>query len=101
MPQAKTLALAQTVTGPGPWHNLSPEMSNRGFIVSVAGGTPTASVSIEVSNDGGATFATRLDFPSVSGSNTDVDANQPFPLVRANVTALGAGAAVTTTVCAA
>lgn len=101
MPQSKALTTNQTVIGPGAWHHLNPELSNRGFVVSVSGGTPTASVSVDVSNDGGLTFAARLSFPSVTGNDTDVDANQPFPLVRANVTELGAGAAVNVSVTAA
>lgn len=101
MPQSKALATAQAVVGPGEWHQLNPAFPNRGFIVSLQGANATANVDIEVSNDGGATFSTRMSFNSVSVASSDVDPNQPFPSVRHNVRSLSAGATVTTTVTAA
>lgn len=101
MPQSKALATAQAAVGPGPWHTLNPAFPNRGFIISLAGASPTAAVDIEVSNDGGATSAVRMSFASIAGSASDVDPNQPFPLVRHNVRSLSAGATVTSTVTAA
>lgn len=112
MPQAKTLISAQTSVGPGAAHAVMPGSPNRGFVVSIAaapGVTVSGTIVIEVSTDG-AIWTPRVTFTFASGvvpalgyvSDTDVDANQPFPQVRANVTALtGTGAAVTASVSAA
>lgn len=100
MSQSIVLALGQAVTGPGQWQSLSPELRNRGFVVALSGANAAASVDIEVSNDGGRTFATRMSFSGVINSASDIDSNQPFPSIRHNVRSLSAGATVTTTVTA-
>ncbi len=101
----KILAAA-TATGPGSAVAIDPKMSNRSFVISVAGtGAVSCAVNVEVSNDGGTVWATRMTFASLSGTtlatDTDVDPSSPYPLIRANVTALaGTGAAVTVSVSA-
>lgn len=102
MADAKNL-LTAAVAGVGTWHKVRPEESNRGFVVACAGvGAVSATVLVEVSVDG-ITPAKRMTF-SLSGTaaagapvtDTDVDANGPFPFIRGNVTAIsGTGAAVT------
>lgn len=110
MAQTKTIMTAQGTPGPGPQHTLHPEECNRGYVVSAGGvsAAVTASVNIEVSCDQGVTWATRMLF-KISGTaslslpvtNSDVDPNGPFPLVRANVLALTGGALITVSVCSA
>ncbi len=110
MAQTKNIMLAQGTTGPGPWHTLHPELSNRGFVVSVGGvaAAVTANVIIEVDNNDGIP-STRMSFQNLAGtatltvpvSNSDVDPNGPFPRVRANVISLTGGGFVTASVTAA
>lgn len=114
MAQTKQLLTDAIAVGPGVSHSFHPEDSNRGVVVSIgsAGVAVTATVAVEVSCDNGVTWATRITFStSLSGTpasflapitDTDVDANGPFPLVRGNVKALtGSGARVSLSMTAA
>jgi len=109
MAQTKTLMTAQGTTGPGAWHTLHPEMSNRGYVISLGGvaAAVTAKVIIEVDNNDGIP-ATRLTFNldgtstlTVPVTNSDVDPNAPFPRVRANVVSVNGGGLVSASVTAA
>lgn len=110
MAQTKTIMTAQGTTGPGPQHTFHAEEYVRGFVVSVGGvaAAVSAAVNIEVSADGGNTWAVRMAF-SVSGTstltapviNSDVDLCQPYSLIRADVTSLTGGGFVTVAVTAA
>ncbi len=105
MSQTKNLLTDAATIGPGPVRSIPPELVMRSLVVSLTGnGAIAATVVMEVSNDGGATWATRLTF-SLSGSgsvtDTDVDSPSPFPMVRGNVTTIsGTGAAVSLALCA-
>lgn len=106
MAQTESLLTAQTATGAGATFAVPPERSKRSFCVSLTGtGSVTATVDVEVSNDNGTTWVTRMTF-TLSGTaldeDTDVDECAPFPLVRGNVVArTGTGAAVSLSMCAA
>lgn len=112
MAQSKKLATNQATTGPGAWHHLHPEQSNRGYTVELGGsaGAAAADVDIEVDHgEGNGSPATRLQFKLVAGTstlavpvtNSDVDPNGPFPRVRINVRNLSGGGLVSAAVTAA
>lgn len=101
MAQQLKLLNAQTGTGAGPAVALPAELFRRSVTIDLAGvGVFSASVRIQVSNNGGQTWATRMTFSSISGTatalvpitDTDVDNNAPYPLVRAYVDSISGGA---------
>lgn len=96
--QALYIVNGQAATGEGQVVAISPEM--RTFSVFVAGtGAVTATVLIEVSNDGTVFF--EAGTVTLSGTTIDADGfamNAKWAYVRTNVTAItGTGAAVTVT----
>ena len=109
--QVKSLLDNATAVGPGKQHTLHPDDSNRGITVAVGGiaGAVAAVVQYQVSNDNGATWATRMEFANLAGTSTltapvtdsDTDPNGPFPLVRGNIVSMTPGAKVSMAVCAA
>lgn len=106
MSQNHLLLVSAAANGPGAIFCVPAELVNRSFVVNLSGTGPvSATVSYEVSNDNGVTWATRLTF-NLSGTNVksdaDVDANSPFTSVRGVVSNLtGTGAVVSLSLCAA
>lgn len=100
MSQEIQLLNAVTTTGAGSLYRSPSELKTRSSVVNLTGsGAISATVTIEVSNDG-ANWDTRQTF-TLSGTNTasasDVDTNAAFKYTRANVTAISASAAVSLT----
>ena len=82
-----------------------PSLSKRSFVVSLTGtGALSATVTVDVSNDNGVNWASRIVFTlsgSGSASDTAVDEISPFSMLRGTVTNLaGTGAAVSLAGCA-
>jgi len=78
-----TLMQNQGVTGPGNWVNINPAQSRTIQVVI----TGTATVDIEVSNDGVNAIKIQTGI-TASGGYVDVD---PWQYVRANVTSIASG----------
>lgn len=106
MSQTLLLLVAATLNGPGEAICVPAERANRSFVINLSGTGPlSATITYEVSNDNGLTWASRVTF-NLNGTglvtDTDVDANSPFTCVRGRVSNLtGTNASVSMTGCAA
>lgn len=93
-----TLLSGATATGAGPWHNVADYKSVAAFMAFVTAGNAT--VTIDVSNDPGEpkTHILSAGVGTLSPTSTTPDAiksGAPLVYVRANVTAIAGGGAVT------
>lgn len=88
------LLTAAAATGPGGATVRSPKAAARTFQATVTGATPSATVAIEVSNDGQNWLVLRtITLDGVTPSD-GFASEAPWGHTRANVTALGAGCSV-------